>query len=94
MVNVRVSWKLAVILVAYHLHGQTGRSTVWADGTQNSGLVNFVPEWRLLPKKRPWRPEPGIKDGFDEMGREIPFGIFRPEKQDYLFRCSIATGNF
>ena len=34
-----------------YLHGQTGRSTVWADGTQNSGLVNFVPESRLLPKK-------------------------------------------
>ena len=73
-----------------YLHGQTGRSTVWADGTQNSGLVNFVPESRLLPKKkRPRRPEPGIKDGFDEWDAK-----FRPEKQDYLFRRSIATGNF
>ena len=32
----------------YHLHGQTGRSTVRANGTQNSGLVNFVPK-SLLP---------------------------------------------
>ena len=22
------------------------------------------------------------------------FGIFHPEKQDYLFRCSVARGNF
>ena len=27
--------------------GQTSRSTAWANGTQNSGLVNFVPESRL-----------------------------------------------
>jgi len=27
--------------------GQTGRSTVWINGTQNSGLVNFVSESRL-----------------------------------------------
>ena len=47
MVNVRVSWKLAQFLVAYHLHGQTGRSTVQANGAQNSGLVNFVQESRL-----------------------------------------------
>ena len=33
--------------VVYHLHGQIGRSTVWANGTQNSGLVNFVPESHL-----------------------------------------------
>ena len=35
------------ITVVYYLHGQTRRSTVWANGTQNSGLVNFVPESRL-----------------------------------------------
>ena len=28
------------------------------------------------------------------MDHEFPFGIFRPEKQDYLFRCSVARGNF
>ena len=36
------------IQVVYHLNGQTGRSMVWANGSQNSGLVNFVPESRLL----------------------------------------------
>ena len=29
-----------------------------------------------------------------KMEHEFPFGIFRPEKQDYLFRCSVAPGNF
>ena len=28
------------------------------------------------------------------MELEFPFGIFRPEKQDYLFRCSVVPGNF
>ena len=34
-------------IVVYHLHWQTGRSTVLANCTQNSGLENFVPESRL-----------------------------------------------
>ena len=28
------------------------------------------------------------------MEHEFPLGIFRPEKEDYLFRCSVAPGNF
>ena len=28
----------------YHLHGQTGRFTVWVNDKQNSRLVNFIPE--------------------------------------------------
>ena len=43
---------------------------------------------------RPRRPETGIKDGFEEMDHESPFGIFHPDKQDYLFRCFVAPGNF
>ena len=42
--------KLGVVdrtLVVYHLHGQTGRFTVWVNGSQSSGVVNFVPESRL-----------------------------------------------
>ena len=27
------------------------------------------------------------------MEHEFLFGIFRPEKQDYLFKCSVAPGN-
>ena len=31
---------------------------------------------------------------FEEIENEFPFGIFRPEKQDYPSRCSVAPGNF
>ena len=36
--------------------------------------------------------EAGIKNDFEEMEHEFAFGIFRTEKQDYLFRCSVAPG--
>ena len=35
-----------------------------------------------------------IKDGFEEIEHEFPFGTFRPEKQDYLFRRFVTPGNF
>ena len=44
--------------------------------------------------KRPRRPETGIKDDFEEIEHEVLFGISRPEKQDYLYRCSVAPANF
>ena len=78
------------------------RSTVYANGTQTSGLVNFVPESRLpyvqiksvpFTGKEPRRPDAGIKDSFEEMEIEFSFGTFCPEKQDFLFKCSVATGN-
>ena len=34
--------------VVYHLHRQTGRSIVWANGTQNSGLLKFRPGLNLV----------------------------------------------
>ena len=59
------------ITAVYHLHGQTCRFTVWANGRQNSSLVNFVRESSLpfaqkLPftEKRPRNPETGMKNGF------------------------------
>ena len=45
-------------------------------------------------KKRPRRPEPGIKNDFEKMEHKLPLGTFRPEKQDYLFKCSVAPGKF
>lgn len=45
-------------------------------------------------EKLPRRPEARIKDGFEEVELEFPFGIFRPEKLGYLFRCSVAPANF
>ena len=88
--------------LVYHSQGQTGRFTVWLNGAQNSGLVNFVPESRLpfflqanlavticinqfhLPKnsRRPRKPENGIKNGFEEMEQEFPFGTFQTGKKD------------
>lgn len=35
--------------VVYHLHRAAGRSTVWVNGKQNLGLVNFVTESQNLP---------------------------------------------
>ena len=34
-------------MVVYHLHGQTGLFMVWVNGSQSSGLINFVPQSRL-----------------------------------------------
>ena len=71
---------------------------------QKLGLVTFVPESRLPvvqtssilnTETRPRKPETSIRDGFiEEMEQEFPFGTFRTEKQDYLFRCSVAPGYF
>ena len=81
---------------------QSSRFTVKADGKQNSRLVNFVLEQRLpfakisfIYRKRLGRRETGIKDSFEEVENEFPFGTFRPQKkQDYLIRCSVAPENF
>ena len=89
--------------VVYHLHGQTSRFTVWVNDLQSSGLVNLVlelesrlPLYKSVPfsGKRPQRRETDTKDGFEEMEHELLFGVFHQEKQDYLFRCSVAPGNF
>ena len=65
-------------LIVYHLHGQTARFTVWVNGRQNSGLVNFVPESRLpfvqisfIFRKTAARRETGVKDDFEEMEHEF-----------------------
>ena len=91
-----------VIMIAYHLHGQTGRFTAWVVGRQDSGLVKFLSRNHLyqlhksssFTEKRRRKPEADIKDGFEELGHTFPFGKFQPVKQDYPFRCSVAPGNF
>ena len=47
-------------------------------------------------KKRPRRPQTGsgIQDGLEEMECKLSLGRFYLEKQDYLFRCSVAPGDF
>lgn len=45
-------------------------------------------------EKRPRRHEYGIKHGYEEMKHDFPQGTLSPEKQDYLFRRSIAAERF
>ena len=41
-------WYPNMNILFFHLHWTTCQSTVWANGTQNSGLLNFLPESPLL----------------------------------------------
>ena len=76
---------------------------VWLNGSQSSGLVNLVQElesrlplYKSVPftGKRSQSRETDTNDGFEEMEHELLFGVFHREKQDYLFRCSVAPGYF
>ena len=75
---------------------------VWANGNQNLGAVNFLPESRLpfaqissiYRKTAPRKPEKLALSGFEGMEHEFSCRTLLPEKQDYLLRCSIALGNF
>ena len=67
--------------------GQTSRSTVWANGTQNSGLVNFVPESRLpfvqissIYRKTTVKAWNRYQRWLWSNGTRISIGKFRPEK--------------
>ena len=67
--------------------GQTSRSTVWANGTQNSGLVNFVPESRLpfvqissIYRKTTERAWNRYQRWLWSNGTRISIRKFRPEK--------------
>ena len=81
------------------MHGQAGRSTIKANGTQNSGLVNFdrpgisfticANQFHLPENDRE-----GLTGWLGKIEREFRLGIFRPEKQDYLFSCSVVPGHF
>ena len=72
------------------------------NGKQNSGLVKLILSRNRVyhlyksvsfSEKRPLRREAGVKDDFEKMEHEFPFETFRPEKQDYLIRYSVALGN-
>ena len=47
-----------------------------------------------LRKNRRESLKSGIKDGFKQLEHEFKFGTFRPEKQDYHFRLSVAPNIF
>ena len=80
------------------LHGQTVWFMVWANGNQKSGPLNFIlksclPFVQSVPFVKKWarRPKAGIKECFEEMECEFPYGH---SKQDYLFRCYVAPRKF
>ena len=79
LLSKQIFWEPVVV---YHLHGQTVRLTVWINGLQSSGLVNFVRESRL-----PFVQTSSI------YGR-MALKKWNTEKQDYLFRCFVAPGHF
>ena len=84
----------------YYLHEQTGWFTVCANGKQNSAMVKFVPESHLpfvqinSQKGHENLESPGVKDGSEQIEHKFPVGTFLQKKQDCLFRCSLAPGNF
>ena len=47
-------------------------------------------------EKRARTPETGMTDGFEEVDRNfrLEYRVFRPGKQDHLFRPSFTPGNF
>ena len=100
-IHVEYSQAVFISCVTFLIHGQAGRSTVWANGTQNLGLVNFVPESRLpfvqissIYQKTTAKALTRYQIWLWRNGSRISVWIFRPEKQDNLFRCSVAPGNF
>ena len=80
-----------------------GRFTVLANSEQNSRLANFLPEscLPLVQISSSFR-----KNGRENLKllskmalkkwntNSVQCGTFRPDKQDYLFKCSVAPGNF
>ena len=64
---------------------ETGGGGGW--GGDANGKTDKFRESRLMYKNIKTLPETGINDSFDEMEPEFPFGIFCPEKEDYLSKC-------
>ena len=63
---------------------------------QISSLIRVYHLYKSVPltEKRLGRPETGIKDRFEKMKLKFSFETFRPEKHDYLFRCSVVPRRF
>ena len=69
------------------MHGQTGRSTVWANGTMRKiqeagkfrpGINHIYHLWKLVPFSG--KRQRSIKYGFEEKKHGFSFGAFRPKK--------------
>ena len=100
------SWgsiRICNILVVYHLHGQTGRSTVWANaGTQTQfSTGKFRPGISFtiyanqfhLPENDRESLKLVSKMALKKWNTNFRLeSVFHPDKQDYLFRCSVSAG--
>ena len=87
----------------YHLHGQTGRSTVWANaGTQTQfSTGKFRPGISFtiyanqfhLPENDRESLKLVSKMALKKWNTNFRLeSVFHPDKQDYLFRCSVSAG--
>ena len=72
-----------------HQNGQTGPFMVWVNGKKNSALVNFV-----LESLKNGRESLKLVSKMALKKLNTNLGPFHPENQKYLFRCSVAPGNF
>ena len=96
------TWELMVV---YHLHGQTSRFMVWVNGSQSSGLVNFVPSIAFtistirtnqfhLPKNGCEGLKLVSRMASKKWNTNFHLEYSTRKKQDYLFRRSVDLGNF
>ena len=77
---------------AFQWCGKTGQVTIWPNGKFHSGIaftvhrISSIYRNTVAPK-----PETVLKDGFEQMEQEFPFGPFRPGQPNFLscrkFRC-------
>ena len=74
----------------YYLAGSASNQKIQDQSISSRSRVYHLYKSFSFTEKRPPKPETGVKEGFEEVKHEFPFGIFRPERQDYLFRCSAA----
>ena len=85
------------VLVVYHLHGQTGRCTVWANhGKQNFRTVKFRPIIALTictNRYLPTNGREGLKTGIKYRTRSsFAPGNFRPERRKTSCSVYFLTG--
>ena len=90
-----VKWLFAIYM-GKPVGSRFGQMLRKIQGWQISSRNRVYHLYKSVPytQKRLRKPEAAIKEGFEEMEHEFPFETFRPWKQDYLCRHSVAPGNF
>ena len=82
--------KTSFIYFYYYVIGSASKRKIQDRNISSRSRVHHLYKSFSFTEKRPRKPETGIKDGFQEMKHEFPFGTFRPE----MIRCSVAPWNF